>query len=552
MSRHFGVAGALALAVALAGCPRAGTPTGSQPSWRHSAPSADSTGPRILVLAPTTLGAKAYNDPPVGPAPHTALGDAVVAAVARAAARAGKPAPISDGRLFDAADQLAAIAPDDAPLAYGLIEFALQHAGIVEPSPHLLIIRAPLDEPAAISEKLDERLPEILASTDFNRVGVGSSARDGDDVIVLALQASFIRLAAVPRTLPAGGKTTLSGEVAAPFVQPEAFLTRDDGTVERVELAKRGARGFSAEIRCGDHHGKQQVEITAEDATGSTVLANFPVWCDAVPPERLSVEVSDDDATPPASGEEAEERMVRMVNRDRVRNGLPALAVDARLTRVARAHSSEMRDTGLIAHISPTTGSAADRVKAGGVRSAVVLENVARAYGVGEAEDGLMNSPGHRANLLSPEASHMGIGIVLGDEVAGRREMFVTQVFIRVTAKLDPARARDEVVATIRRARELDEDAKLSRIAQDFAAAMARGESTQTAAARSDDALRTLSGSYSKVTTLATTVADLAAFRPESNLADRSILRFGLGIAQGDHDVMGEGAIYIVLLLGQR
>ena len=84
------------------------------------------------------------------------------------------------------------------------------------------------------------------------------------------------------------------------------------------------------------------------------------------------------------------------------------------LVQVARAHSRDMRDTGVVAHVSPTTGSAGDRVRAGNIKSSLVLENVARAYGVGEAEEGLMNSPGHRANILSRDATHMGLGVVLG------------------------------------------------------------------------------------------------------------------------------------------
>jgi uncharacterized protein YkwD len=53
---------------------------------------------------------------------------------------------------------------------------------------------------------------------------------------------------------------------------------------------------------------------------------------------------------------------------------------------------------------------------------------VARASSPGEAERGLMNSPGHRANILSRLVTRVGIGIV-ADEAA--HELLVTQVFIR-------------------------------------------------------------------------------------------------------------------------
>ena len=103
--------------------------------------------------------------------------------------------------------------------------------------------------------------------------------------------------------------------------------------------------------------------------------------------------------------------LLALVNRDRQVAGLPGLLWDEHVADVARGHSTEMRRTKIVAHLSPVTGSAADRVRAAKIKTAVVLENVARAYGLGEAHQGLMNSPGHRANLMSHAATHLGIGV---------------------------------------------------------------------------------------------------------------------------------------------
>jgi hypothetical protein len=210
-----------------------------------------------------------------------------------------------------------------------------------------------------------------------------------------------------------------------------------------------------------------------------------------------------------------------------------------------------MRETGVVAHLSPRTGSAADRVKAGGVRSSVVLENVARAYGIGEAEEGLMNSPGHRANILSKDATHMAIGVVLGEDVAGRRELFVTQLFIRRTARIDRRAVGDQVRERVQ-ARGLEEDPRLSVVAQELADGIAAGSSPNDASVVANRRLSGMNLPYARVTTLVTTVADLAAFKPKDSIRDASIRVFGAGIAQGDHEVMGEGAIHIVLLLGHK
>ena len=525
---------------------------GGQPSWRK--PQELKGGPRgpvTIHFVPKTPPARGYNDPPRTPAPRSELGNAVVNEVERVSAEIGKPAPVADGRLFAAARELAEVAPQDLPLVYSLIEFALQRNGIIEPSPHLIVIWGPIDDAGEIVKSLADRLPAILGSADFARVGVGAAEReDGQGVTILAFQASSIDTKPIPRQLPAGGRVRIEATVKPPFVQPQAFVTRPDGAVERLGLAP-AAGGLTAELTCGAHRGRQQVEITADDKTGSTVLANFPLWCGEAPPTSLTVHLDADETAPIASREEAEDRLIRLVNRDRAKHALPPLDIDGRLKDVARKHCQEMRETGVVAHLSPRTGSAADRVKAGGIRSSVVLENVARAYGIGEAEEGLMNSPGHRANILSKDATHMAIGVVLGEDVAGRREIFVTQLFIRRTARIDPRAVGDQVRARVQ-ASGLSEDPRLSEVAQALAEGIAAGSSPNDASVVANRRLSGMNLPYARVTTLVTTVADLAAFKPKDSLRDASIRVFGAGVAQGDHEVMGEGAIHIVLLLAHK
>jgi hypothetical protein len=49
-----------------------------------------------------------------------------------------------------------------------------------------------------------------------------------------------------------------------------------------------------------------------------------------------------------------------------------------------------------------------------------------------------MNSPGHRANVMSTEVTHVGIGVVLGAPVSGRREIYITEIFLREAFGTDP------------------------------------------------------------------------------------------------------------------
>jgi uncharacterized protein YkwD len=97
-----------------------------------------------------------------------------------------------------------------------------------------------------------------------------------------------------------------------------------------------------------------------------------------------------------------------------------------------------MRTTRVVSHVSPTTGSVVDRVRAAHIPTRIVLENIARGFGLREAHQALMNSPGHRANLLSTEVTHVGIGVVLGAPVSGRREIYIPQIFLREPSGADP------------------------------------------------------------------------------------------------------------------
>ena len=111
----------------------------------------------------------------------------------------------------------------------------------------------------------------------------------------------------------------------------------------------------------------------------------------------------------------AEQRMLEMVNQERARAGLGRLEMDPQLTQVARAHSREMFELGYFAHNSPVSGTPFDRMREADIRFVVAGENLAYAPNVQIAHEGLMNSPGHRANILRPEFRRVGIGVIKSD-----------------------------------------------------------------------------------------------------------------------------------------
>jgi uncharacterized protein YkwD len=132
----------------------------------------------------------------------------------------------------------------------------------------------------------------------------------------------------------------------------------------------------------------------------------------------------------PRNDREAEAELLQLVNRDRRRAGVPTLVEMPELSRMARAHSQEMRDRGFFAHVSPRTGRLIDRAQAANIPFRRIGENIAVGDDVYQAQHALMRSPGHRMNLLDPEFTHVGLGVALFEDDDGRMRVYVTENFL--------------------------------------------------------------------------------------------------------------------------
>jgi uncharacterized protein YkwD len=120
-----------------------------------------------------------------------------------------------------------------------------------------------------------------------------------------------------------------------------------------------------------------------------------------------------------------EARMLELVNKERVAAGLKPLTPDPELNEVARRHSADMFARGYFAHDTPEGKDPFDRMREANVRFVTAGENLALAPTVQVAHKGLMNSPGHRANILHKDFGRVGIGIMDG----GIRGLMISQEF---------------------------------------------------------------------------------------------------------------------------
>ncbi|MBI4032156.1 CvpA family protein [Candidatus Berkelbacteria bacterium] len=108
----------------------------------------------------------------------------------------------------------------------------------------------------------------------------------------------------------------------------------------------------------------------------------------------------------------AEQTMFGLVNKERRERGLPELTWSEDLADVGRVHSKDMWRRQYFSHVDPDGNDPFDRLDAAGISYLAAGENLALAPTTPIAHRGLMDSPGHRANILSPDYGELGIGAV--------------------------------------------------------------------------------------------------------------------------------------------
>ena len=128
--------------------------------------------------------------------------------------------------------------------------------------------------------------------------------------------------------------------------------------------------------------------------------------------QAMESNASEANAGPALQPAFTENELYNLVNEERKRHNLPTFALAAHLMDAARKHSEAMAAAGRLSHQLPSEPELKVRLAQAGARFDAVAENVAKSESVENAHIELMNSPGHRANLLNPAYDAIGIGVV--------------------------------------------------------------------------------------------------------------------------------------------
>ena len=151
---------------------------------------------------------------------------------------------------------------------------------------------------------------------------------------------------------------------------------------------------------------------------------------------------------PPFPASAQEQQLFALVNRERVRAGLRTLQWNDALAQAARNHARLLVQHGSLSHQFPGEPSLAERIGAAGLRFDALAENVALGPGVEGDHDALMQSSGHRANILDAQYNAIGIGIAEGGAY-----LYVAENFARVLAAYSETEVRNAIAAAFNRVR---------------------------------------------------------------------------------------------------
>ncbi len=109
-----------------------------------------------------------------------------------------------------------------------------------------------------------------------------------------------------------------------------------------------------------------------------------------------------------------EQLMINIINQERIAAGVNPVKLDLRLASVGRAKANDMKANNYFSHTSPTYGSPWAMMQQAGITVRWAGENISGNKSVAGSMASLMQSPGHRANILDPRFTHVGVGIAYG------------------------------------------------------------------------------------------------------------------------------------------
>ena len=479
--------------------------------------------------------------------PPTAVGRNVATESADQARQIQKPAPQADGRLCAVAESLLGW-DEQQPAPESVRSFLAFHFGLPSTVPGVVVATIEgLENPSEIASRLEEVLLQYVRTTPgpvHYGLATAPGARGGTK-LALAMQDPPLALDPFPRKLDPKGEATLSGSLLGEAQNAKVLISDPRGKLQQPP--SKPGKQFSAPVSCGGNTGRMAVEIRAEEQGQTKVVTNFPVYCGIDAPASVQLPTRAGDVA-------AQERAVfEQINAERTEAQLPALKWDDKVAQVARS-VSEAEAKGGGGSASADIGA---KLKAAGIASPSVVVNPGAARTAEDAQRLFSLSPVYRANYMTTDATTAGIGVANAKDAQGGSVAFVTELFVRELAQVDASTVSPRLREAVNKKRSsasmapFKDDPTLDKVAQEYAQALASAGGKITDAKHSQ-LVSPLYKSFRTVDLLSGAKADPLELADEKTVITSKEKAMGIGVAQGDHPVLGKNATYVVLVFGTR
>lgn len=320
--------------------------------------------------------------------------------------------PVTDAAVARVAERVANRELRAAPtLDVAELAFALRSEGAPYVWPRLWTLRGP-NARAEAGPRLDAWLSDGNEAGQLRCAVAASSDGETQSVAAVAIGA-LADLEPLPTSVRIGTWLDFRAQLLVPANAVSVLVLGPRGRPERVTASLSGARA-RARFRA-DREGMFLVQLLANVEGGPRPVAEALVFAGTEPSPTFSAVRAPGEEAAPGENADPTQALLSMVNAARNTEGLPALALDARLAGVAQTHAEAMRRTRRVAHDSGD-GSPLDRVTAANLSLRALGENVAHASDAAHAHRALWASPSHRSNLLDPRFDAIGIGVARDDD----------------------------------------------------------------------------------------------------------------------------------------
>jgi uncharacterized protein YkwD len=193
----------------------------------------------------------------------------------------------------------------------------------------------------------------------------------------------------------------LSPEIREQEIQPRNFRSLE---IDSPEI------GWSEMRSPKPHFRNHRVSAETLDVCAARVFTIVLLVVVVLSANLITVHAQSASAQPqPASAERA---MFEAANRERAAQGLAQLHWDNALANAAHEHALLMAQRNALSHQFPGEAPLQDRARVAGARFTEIAENVAEGPSATVIHSSWMHSPPHRANLLDPELTAIGIAVV--------------------------------------------------------------------------------------------------------------------------------------------